>query len=119
MPAMTCTPGASERSASSVTTRLPSNALGRAEGRLMLRGQSQFGVLARAARVITAGVLILLFTPYASAVQRTQFDHLTTGYELRGFHRDLSCEYCHLQGVFKGTPRTCVGCHTAGSRGQY
>lgn len=50
------------------------------------------------------------------AVQRTQFDHLTTGYELRGFHRDLSCEFCHLNGVFKGTPRNCSGCHTSGSR---
>ena len=37
------------------------------------------------------------------------FDHLTTGYELRGAHRDLSCEYCHAKGVFKGTPRTCAG----------
>jgi len=27
----------------------------------------------------------------ACAVQRTSFDHLTTGYELRGAHRDLAC----------------------------
>jgi hypothetical protein len=55
-------------------------------------------------------------SPTAWAVQRTQFDHLTTGYELQGAHRDLSCEYCHLQGVFRGTPRTCRGCHSIGSR---
>ena len=66
--------------------------------------------------IITALVLALLIGPHAGAVQRTQFDHLTTGYELQGAHRDLSCEYCHMQGVFKGTPRTCVGCHTVGSR---
>jgi hypothetical protein len=58
----------------------------------------------------------LLLSQHAEAVQRTQFDHLTTGYELRGFHRDLSCEYCHQRGVFKGTPRTCAGCHNTGSR---
>ncbi len=65
-------------------------------------------------------IIALLLTPWicppASAVQRTQFDHLTTGFELQGAHRDLSCEYCHMQGVFKGTPRTCVACHTIGSR---
>lgn len=64
-------------------------------------------------------VLLLLAgyaCPAAWAVQRTQFDHLTTGYELQGAHRDLSCEYCHLQGVFRGTPRTCGGCHSMGSR---
>src|SRR4051794_8971995 len=52
----------------------------------------------------------------AFAVQRTSFDHLTTGFELQGAHRDMSCEYCHVQGVFKGTPRTCEGCHTIGTR---
>ncbi len=54
--------------------------------------------------------------PRAAAVQLTQFDHLTTSYELRGIHRDLSCEYCHVNDVFKGTPRSCSGCHTLGTR---
>ena len=69
-----------------------------------------------------AATLILLWmttlfavTP-AAAVQRTGFDHLTTGFELRGAHRDLACEYCHVQGVFKGTPRACEGCHMIGGR---
>ncbi|HWM71291.1 MAG TPA: cytochrome c3 family protein [Steroidobacteraceae bacterium] len=84
----------------------------------MVRGKLTIGLLARGAALLAAlGLLLFVFLmPHASAVQRTQFDHLTTGYELRGFHRDLSCEYCHLQGVFKGTPRTCVGCHTMGTR---
>lgn len=58
---------------------------------------------------------VLLATP-GSPVQRTGFDHLTTGFELRDAHRDMACEYCHVNGVFKGTPRNCAGCHTIGSR---
>ena len=79
----------------------------------MVRGQT----IITTALFLALGLLFfVLMTPHAKAVQRTQFDHLTTGYELRGFHRDLACEYCHLQGVFKGTPRACVGCHSQGSR---
>jgi len=44
------------------------------------------------------------------------FDHLTTGFELDGVHRDLPCESCHLNAVFKGTPRDCLTCHTSGSQ---
>jgi hypothetical protein len=65
---------------------------------------------------LVAAFVLLFVAPHAPAVQRTQFDHLTTGYELRGAHRDLSCEFCHMKGVFKGTARTCEGCHTTGSR---
>jgi hypothetical protein len=43
------------------------------------------------------------------------FDHLSTGFELDGVHRDLPCESCHLNAVFKGTPRNCGICHTTGS----
>jgi hypothetical protein len=43
------------------------------------------------------------------------FDHLTTGFELDGVHRDLPCESCHLNAVFKGTPRDCGSCHATGS----
>lgn len=44
------------------------------------------------------------------------FDHLTTGFELDGLHRDLPCESCHLNAIFKGTPRSCGTCHITGSR---
>jgi hypothetical protein len=44
------------------------------------------------------------------------FDHLTTGFELDGVHRDLPCEACHLNAVFKGTPRECGTCHITGSQ---
>jgi hypothetical protein len=43
------------------------------------------------------------------------FDHLPTGFELDGVHRDLPCESCHLNAVFKGTPRNCGVCHITGS----
>jgi hypothetical protein len=43
------------------------------------------------------------------------FDHLTTGVELDGVHRDLPCESCHLNAVFRGTPRSCGSCHVKGS----
>jgi hypothetical protein len=44
------------------------------------------------------------------------FDHLTTGFELDGLHRDLPCEACHLNAIFKGTPRDCATCHSSGTR---
>ena len=43
------------------------------------------------------------------------FDHFTTGFELDGVHRDLPCESCHLNAIFKGTPRNCGTCHITGS----
>ena len=44
------------------------------------------------------------------------FDHLKTGFELDGLHRDLPCESCHVNALFKGTPRDCATCHIAGSQ---
>jgi hypothetical protein len=67
-------------------------------------------------RCIAVWALLLLASSQSFAIQRTGFDHLTTGFELQGAHRDLACEYCHVNGVFKGTPRTCEGCHTTGGR---
>jgi len=66
-------------------------------------------------RTLACLLLILNCAP-GLALQRTGFDHLTTGFELRDAHRDMACEYCHVNGVFKGTPRDCAGCHTIGSR---
>src|SRR5258708_20195952 len=43
------------------------------------------------------------------------FDHLPTGFELDGIHRDLACEACHINAIFKGTPRNCGVCHLTGS----
>ena len=51
----------------------------------------------------------------SASVQRTLFDHLTTGFELTGQHRDLPCESCHVNAIFKGTPRDCEQCHGVGT----
>src|SRR5258708_13721989 len=49
----------------------------------------------------------------ARAADRTPFDHLTTGFDLIGPHRDLPSESCHLNALFKGTPPHCRPFHRA------
>ena len=44
------------------------------------------------------------------------FDHNATGFPLSGVHALTACETCHAAGVFKGTPKTCDGCHALGKR---
>jgi hypothetical protein len=61
-------------------------------------------------------LLALAFcTPGFAAQTRDTFDHLTTGFELLGQHRDLPCESCHANAIFKGTPRDCGACHGIGT----
>ena len=73
----------------------------------------------RARRAWLAGcalVLALIGMPGAHAAQaRDNFDHLTTGFELLGQHRDLPCEACHANAIFKGTPTQCGACHGIGT----
>jgi hypothetical protein len=57
---------------------------------------------------------LALWSVGARAAQRTPFDHLTTGWELIGQHRDLPCESCHVNAIFKGTPKDCASCHGVG-----
>ena len=51
----------------------------------------------------------------AAGPKRASFDHLTTGFELIGQHRDLPCESCHANAIFKGTPKECKACHGVGT----
>ncbi|WP_298824508.1 cytochrome c3 family protein [uncultured Piscinibacter sp.] len=44
------------------------------------------------------------------------FDHIKTGFPLTGQHLYERCESCHVNGIFKGTPRDCASCHTPGTR---
>ncbi|HEX4677273.1 MAG TPA: cytochrome c3 family protein [Steroidobacteraceae bacterium] len=74
------------------------------------------GIIRSIARLLALTALLSVANTQVEAIQRTGFDHLTTGFELRDAHRDMACEYCHVNGVFKGTPRTCEGCHTIGGR---
>jgi hypothetical protein len=87
-------------------------------GQLQASADQRLTEQARMYRLLASLLLALLLTGSltAQAVQRTGFDHLTTGFELQGAHRDMACEYCHVDGVFRGTPRTCQGCHTIGGR---
>jgi hypothetical protein len=39
------------------------------------------------------------------------FDHSRSAFKLEGKHANGKCEDCHKNGVFKGTPSTCVSCH--------
>ena len=68
---------------------------------------------ARAA--LALALLLLGAVAHGAAPNRTQFDHLTTGFELIGQHRDLPCESCHANAIFKGTPKDCGSCHGVGT----
>lgn len=51
----------------------------------------------------------------AAQVNVRNFDHVKTGFALTGVHANERCESCHVNGVFKGTPRDCASCHSPGS----
>ncbi|HZY41565.1 MAG TPA: hypothetical protein VFF59_06155, partial [Anaerolineae bacterium] len=40
-----------------------------------------------------------------------KFDHNLAAFKLTGAHVNVTCARCHANGVYKGTPQTCVGCH--------
>jgi predicted CXXCH cytochrome family protein len=92
-----------------------------------LLGTDTHGWMQRLAAVLAASVALACPVPVAlaqgnagtlssAAPITVPFDHLTTGFELDGVHRDLPCEACHLNAVFRGTPRDCGTCHAAGSQ---
>ena len=59
------------------------------------------------------GVLLCSFLPAATALDLgSDFDHDETSFPLDFKHALEPCESCHLQGVFVGTPRRCVDCHS-------
>lgn len=63
--------------------------------------------------------MMIWFSPiiHAQTVSSTvPFDHTKTGFVLRDVHTTLKCEQCHVDGIFKNTPRDCAGCHSVGSR---
>jgi len=49
------------------------------------------------------------------------FDHNTTAFPLVGKHTKANCASCHVNGVFKGTPKNCYACHSGNDKhnGQY
>ena len=43
--------------------------------------------------------------------QGAKFDHNTTKFPLTGAHINVSCNQCHVNGQFAGTPTDCYSCH--------
>lgn len=39
------------------------------------------------------------------------FNHDLSAFKLEGKHADVSCESCHQNNIFKGTPQDCYSCH--------
>ncbi len=39
------------------------------------------------------------------------FNHSTTRFALTGAHVTTACTQCHVNGVYRGTPMTCLSCH--------
>jgi hypothetical protein len=70
------------------------------------------------ARMLVA--LMFSFSFFATAAQavtvENSFDHSKTGFVLREVHATLKCEQCHVDGIFKNTPKDCAGCHNTGTR---
>lgn len=71
-------------------------------------------------RIPPAGLIglavMLLGAVLTAHAAGNSFDHLSTGFPLTGAHAQQECQTCHLNGVFKGTPRECERCHIQGSR---
>ena len=69
---------------------------------------------------VVASVLALLMIGFVNLAQAATaspaFDHSRTGFVLKDVHLTLKCEQCHVDGIFKNTPKDCAGCHTTGTR---
>ena len=66
--------------------------------------------------ILTLMVLCLLHTPLARAQASAGFDHAATAFQLWGAHERVRCESCHIKGIFKGTPKECMGCHVVNNQ---
>ena len=75
------------------------------------RTDLRLGLLA----LVLALLGLLLSGLVAAQAPTTSFNHDTTQFSLRGAHEMVRCETCHMNGVFKGTPRECSLCHVRGS----
>lgn len=46
-----------------------------------------------------------------TAWKPSSFDHSKTQFPLTGAHPAVPCNQCHVNGVYRGTPMQCSGCH--------
>lgn len=75
-------------------------------------GQLKQGLLTALRRGFATFALGLLSSlAFAQTPSTSSFDHNSTGFQLDTTHRRPSCDACHIQGKFKGTPRDCTNCH--------
>lgn len=70
----------------------------------------------RLAILVCATFLLASMVQAQSAPSAPRFDHAKTGFLLRDVHTTLRCEQCHVDGIFKNTPKDCAGCHATGTR---
>ena len=62
-------------------------------------------------------VFVFLFSQsFFISAEESSFNHDKTGFELVGPHERLSCDSCHIRGIFKGIPKKCEICHERGSK---
>ncbi|NQD37264.1 hypothetical protein HPT27_09515 [Permianibacter sp. IMCC34836] len=93
------------------------NAMQDADVRLPVSPQAGFSLAALLA-VLVAVLLfgLLMLTPQpARAADMTINEHARTGLPLHGAHSRVSCDRCHANNLFQGTPNQCEACHVAGS----
>lgn len=70
-------------------------------------------------RVMVVGSSWLLLAAVATAQSSPTFDHDFTRFPLTGKHEQVTCESCHVDGQFEGTPFQCHSCHGGlGARGE-
>ncbi|MDP9043434.1 MAG: hypothetical protein M3O01_01355, partial [Pseudomonadota bacterium] len=79
----------------------------------MLRWPDSFRPHRGAAWVVALCLALVALLPTLAQAQTADstFDHQTTLFPLVGAHEQVRCETCHIRGIFKGTPRECIGCH--------
>ena len=61
-------------------------------------------------------LFVLLFQSSSIFAKESSFNHDKTGFELIGPHERISCDSCHIRGIFKGIPKQCAACHDQGSQ---
>ncbi len=61
-------------------------------------------------------ITLLLTTGIINNANAERFDHDETHFSLDIVHARQKCDACHIQGVFRGTPTQCSGCHSNSGR---
>ncbi len=81
----------------------------------LIRSFAPVLALRRCMLVVFAGLLLAGAQLTVAQPVGGTFDHAATGFPLQGAHQTVRCETCHINGIFKGTPRDCATCHAQGN----